>query len=211
MSIEMLIYFSKKFEIVVRLLFVFILVSPQLPEGAYALTIGKWGEIPEQLAIAGGNCSIHGINSKNEDVLWTVTGDNVSALDLLDFNNDGYNEVGRISLERFSEEEALDLVQLLVCSEDFDIRVFREDQLIAEMQETETVVSFCPLLNSRFGYALSNGTVGIYERSTRNWRVKSRNIAVDLQSFDVNGDGIDELIIGWSNGKVIRKALRFEE
>jgi len=57
------------------------------------MTIGKWGEIPEQLAIIGGNCSIHGINSKSEDVLWTVTGDNVSSLALLDFNNDGYNEV----------------------------------------------------------------------------------------------------------------------
>jgi Bardet-Biedl syndrome 2 protein len=57
------------------------------------MTIGKWGELPEQLVVIGGNCSIHGINSKSEDVLWTVTGDNVSSLALLDFNNDGYNEV----------------------------------------------------------------------------------------------------------------------
>jgi len=57
------------------------------------MTIGKWGELPEQLAIVGGNCSIHGFNKKSEDVLWTVTGDNVSSLALLDFNGDGYNEV----------------------------------------------------------------------------------------------------------------------
>jgi hypothetical protein len=57
------------------------------------MTIGKWGELPEQLAIVGGNCSIHGFNKKSEDVLWTVTGDNVSSLALLDFNSDGYNEV----------------------------------------------------------------------------------------------------------------------
>lgn len=103
------------------------------------------------------------------------------------------------------------LCQLLVGSEDYDIRVFREDQLIAEMQETETVTSLCPFVNSRFGYALSNGTVGMYERSTRNWRIKSRNNPVDLQSFDVNGDGIDELVIGWSNGKVISKFSFYKE
>lgn len=64
------------------------------------MTVGKWGDIPETLAIVGGSCSIHGINSKSEDVLWTVTGDNVSALDLLDFNNDGLNEV-RVAVSFF--------------------------------------------------------------------------------------------------------------
>ena len=70
------------------------------------------------------------------------------------------------------------------------------------MQETEKIVSLCPFTGARFGYALSNGTVGIYERATRNWRIKSRNIAEVLQSFDVNGDGVDELVTGWSSGKV---------
>lgn len=91
---------------------------------------------------------------------------------------------------------------MVVGSEDYDIRVFREDQLIAEMQETETIVSLCPFAGPRFGYALSNGTVGVYERSARHWRIKSRNIAVVLQSFDVYGNGLDELVTGWSSGKV---------
>ena len=34
-------------------------------------------------------------------------------------------------------EEFFDLLQLIVGSEDFDIRVFREDEIIAEMTETE--------------------------------------------------------------------------
>lgn len=70
--------------------------SLQIPDGAHSIIIGKWGEIPEQLAIVGGNCSIHGFNKKSEDVLWTVTGDNVSSLALLDFNGDGFNEVSAV-------------------------------------------------------------------------------------------------------------------
>ena len=90
--IEMLIYFLKKFVyFVLEFNYIFFL---KIQDGAQAITIGKWGELPEQLAIIGGNCSIHGFNKKSEDVLWTVTGDNVSSLALLDFNSDGYNEVG---------------------------------------------------------------------------------------------------------------------
>lgn len=74
--------------------------------------------------------------------------------------------------------------------------------MINEIQETDTVVSICSLIGAKFGYALANGTVGIYERSNRNWRIKSRNIAVVLQAFDVDGDGVDELVTGWSSGKV---------
>lgn len=51
-------------------------------------------------------------------MLFQVTGDNVCSLALLDFNLDGTNE-------------------LVVGSEDFDIRVFKDDEIIYEMSETE--------------------------------------------------------------------------
>lgn len=63
-------------------------------------------------------------------------------------------------------------LQLIVGSEDFDIRVFDEDEIIAEMTETDAISSLCTMAGTKFGYALSNGTVGVYDRTTRYWRIK---------------------------------------
>ncbi|XP_059160639.1 Bardet-Biedl syndrome 2 protein homolog [Physella acuta] len=153
------------------------------PDGANAIKIGRIGSIPSPLAIVGGNCSILGYNQQGEDNFWTVTGDNVQSLCLMDFNGDGQNE-------------------LIVGSEDYDIRVFKEDEIIAEMTETEVITCLSNLMGTRFGYALSNGTVGVYETQSRCWRIKSKNKAVAIHGFDLDGDGVQELITGWSNGKV---------
>ena len=72
----------------------------------------------------------------------------MTSLCLLDFSNNGQNE-------------------LIVGSEDFDIRVFREDEILAEMTETEVITNVCPMLGTRFGYSLGNGTVGVYDKTTR--------------------------------------------
>lgn len=47
----------------------------------------------DSLAIAGGNCSLQGFDAEGTDVFWTVTGDNVGAIALLDYDGDGENEV----------------------------------------------------------------------------------------------------------------------
>ncbi len=91
---------------------------------------------------------------------------------------------------------------MLVGSEDFAIRVFSHDEIVAEITETESVTGLVPVQDSRFGYALSNGTVGVYERTTRWWRIKSKNSATSVCGFDLDGDGVNELVTGWSNGKL---------
>ncbi|XP_067905808.1 Bardet-Biedl syndrome 2 protein homolog isoform X2 [Heterodontus francisci] len=129
----------------------------------------------------------------NSDVFYKeVTGDNVRSLALCDFDGDGKKE-------------------LLAGSEDFDIRVFKEDEITAEMSETETITALCHMNGSRFGYALANGTVGVYDRATRYWRIKSKNHAMSIHAFDLNSDGVCELITGWSNGKIDARSDRTGE
>uniref|UniRef100_A0A8B9KSG7 Bardet-Biedl syndrome 2 protein homolog n=1 Tax=Astyanax mexicanus TaxID=7994 RepID=A0A8B9KSG7_ASTMX len=164
----------------------------EVTDGANAIVLGRLGDIQSPLAIIGGNCALQGFDYEGNDQFWTVTGDNVRSLVLCDFTGDGKNE-------------------LLVGSEDFDIRVFREDELLSEMAENETVTSLCYMHGSRFGYALANGTVGVYDRTARYWRIKSKNHAMSIHAFDLNADGVVELITGWSNGKIDARSDRTGE
>jgi len=41
--------------------------------------------------------------------------------------------------------------------------------------------------DSQFGYGLVNGTVGVYDKSSRNWRIKVRKIEIAKYSgFSLN-------------------------
>lgn len=120
-------------------------------DGVNALVVGNLGISNEEsvpLAIVGGNCSIQGFDYEGNDPFWTVTGDNVSSLNLIDYHNNGNK-------------------RLVVGSEDFEIRIFAEDEILAEITETEAVTALTAVEEGRYGYALANGTVGVYEKTTR--------------------------------------------
>ncbi|KAL3244995.1 hypothetical protein MRX96_018391 [Rhipicephalus microplus] len=184
----------------------------EVADGANSMTTGYLGTLRNPVALVGGNCSIQGFDHEGEDVFWTVTGDNVRALALYDFNKDGLNEVSP-SLSpphkhtNFLPYNLIPWLQLLVGSEDFDIRVFRGDVIVAEIGESEAVTALCPLTLDCFAYALANGTIGVYRATERLWRIKSKSQAVCLHGYDIDGDGKPELITGWSNGKVDARSL----
>jgi Bardet-Biedl syndrome 2 protein len=140
------------------------------------------GTSPSQMIVVGGNCSIQGFDREGNELMWNVTGDNVRALAMCDVTGQGRDE-------------------LIVGSDDFEIKAFQQEDIVFELMETSKIVALCPIQKQLFGYALINGTVGVYKGKHRVWRVKSKNTPITIQAFDINGDGEKELIIGWSNGK----------
>jgi Bardet-Biedl syndrome 2 protein len=52
------------------------------------------------------------------------------------------------------------------------------------------------------GYALANGTIGVYNNETRVWHAKSKHTVQAINAFDLDSDGVPELIAGWSNGRM---------
>lgn len=159
-----------------------------VPDGVNACVVGQFGNVDIPLAIVGGNCSIQGFGGDGSEKFWTVTGDNVSAMAFCDIDQDGRQE-------------------LLVGSDDFDVRVFQNEDVVAETSEADQFVGLCAIYGPKFGYALVNGTIGVYDRLERIWRVKSKHSVCSVASYDLDGDGYPELISGWSNGRVeVRRA-----
>jgi Bardet-Biedl syndrome 2 protein len=152
-------------------------------DGVNVIAFGRLAMADAPACVVGGNCSVQAFDHEGKELLWTVTGDNVSAIAFVDVNDDG--------------------VPGLVCgTEDFEIRFFSGEDVLHEMTETDVVIGVEPLLKSRYAYALMHGTVGVYNRFSRAWRVKSKHRINCITCFDLDNDGVPELIAGWENGKV---------
>lgn len=69
----------------------------QVVDGVNCIVTGSLSGVQlasgDSIALAGGNCSLQGFDADGTDVFWTVTGDNVGAIALLDYDGDGDNEV----------------------------------------------------------------------------------------------------------------------
>ncbi len=81
-----------------------------------------------------------------------MTGDNVTALCLADYSGVGGGGELAGGLEGEGGREERRGKELLVGSEDFEIRVFSGDEIITEITETEAVTGLVPVQDGRFGY-----------------------------------------------------------
>ncbi|KRY21813.1 Bardet-Biedl syndrome 2 -like protein [Trichinella patagoniensis] len=64
------------------------------------------------------------------------------------------------------------------------------------------VTNLLSLGSNRFAYALANGTLGVYASACRLWRIKSKANPTFLCLYDIDGDDEQELVTGWSSGKI---------
>ncbi|XP_077292762.1 BBSome complex member BBS2-like [Arctopsyche grandis] len=154
-----------------------------MANGVSKIVIGKFGKTNRPMALVGGNCSIHGLDHQGNEIFWNVLGNEVQSLILMDYDKDGTNE-------------------LIVGCKDYTIKIFKEEQTLLEISETEAVIGLAVMQETRFAYSLLNGTVGIYEEGIRLWRVKSKNVPISIHCYDLLGNGNNQLITGWTNGKI---------
>lgn len=71
-------------------------------------------------------------------------------------------------------------LQLLVGSDDYEIREFKDDIIVNEISETSSICLLNSFSTGRFSYALDNGTVGVYDKFRRVWRVKVQLIFLNF-------------------------------
>mmetsp|Transcript_24131 Transcript_24131/g.32896 ORF Transcript_24131/g.32896 Transcript_24131/m.32896 type:complete len:212 (-) Transcript_24131:1501-2136(-) len=159
------------------------LFDREVSDGVISLAFGNISTIEMPLVVVGGNCSITGFDKDAEEKFWTVTGDNARALEFLDWDEDGEDE-------------------LAVGSDDFAVRVFKQEELIFDINESSKILSLANIRRNVFGYLLSNGTYGVYYSRKRLWQKKNKEKATAIVGVDFDLDGQMELITGFSNGLV---------
>jgi Bardet-Biedl syndrome 2 protein len=123
----------------------------EVSDGVNFIVFGKVKGIEDPLVIVGGDCSITGFDLKGEDRFWTVTGDNVQTLECI----------------KWSNENTMDLV---AGSDDFSIRVYKGEELIFDINESARIIALSRIKGSVFGFALANGTYGVYYQRKLLWK-----------------------------------------
>lgn len=150
-----------------------------IPDGIGVVTFGPVLSTGPWLAVVGGTCSIQGFNEKGGEDFWTVCGDMVRSIIFVDVDGDGEKE-------------------LVVGADDYEIRVFKQEEIIAEFSELDAVLFLTALDGGCFAYGLANGTVGVYDKLNRLWEVKSKRKITWLTSVYIRHQQF--LLVGWNHG-----------
>ena len=123
----------------------------EVSDGVSCLTFGTIPSVGSPVVVTAGNCSITGFDIAGDEKFWTITGDNAASIEFMDWNEDG-------------EEE------LIVGSDDFSIRVFKNEELIFDIKEQSKIQYIKRIHKQIFAYSLQNGAYGVYHGKKRLWR-----------------------------------------
>ncbi|KNC53004.1 bardet-Biedl syndrome 2 protein [Thecamonas trahens ATCC 50062] len=144
----------------------------EVEDGVFSLVIGLppgaaadgAGAPRSPLVYVGGNCSLQGFDVEGKEQYWTVTGDNVTALEMCDVEGDGIPE-------------------LLVGSEDYEIRIYKDDEVISEITESAEIVALTAMHEFVYAFAL-----------------RDRHPPTAQVAFDLDMDGVAEIVTGFADG-----------
>ena len=126
----------------------------EVSDGLNCLAFGTMKGINCPLVVAGGDCSITGFDLEAEEMFWTVTGDNARSMEFMNWSNEEGN------------------MELVAGSDDYCIRVFRGAELIFDINESAKIRCIKCIHKNLFGFALENGTYGVYYSRKRLWTQK---------------------------------------
>jgi len=79
---------------------------------------------------------------------------------------------------------------------------FAECYLLCYLTSTHTHTHTHTHTNTHTHTHTTNTHTGLYDRLDRIWRVKSKHSVCAISSYDLDGDGVPEMICGWNNGRV---------
>ena len=160
------------------------LFDREITEGVLCMSCGRFSNFNEPLCLAGGNCNIVGIDINGEEKFWTVLGGNAICMEL------GYIEVDNINA-------------LFVGTDDFTIRVYKDEEPVYEINENTKIVIIMPLQDDYFCYGLETGTVGLYKGKERKWFKKEKGYCTTMELRNFIGEDTVEVLVGMSTGKII--------
>lgn len=160
--------------------------NKEVEDGVYCIITGIYSTFSMPLVIVGGNCSLQGFDINGEEKFWTVTGGNTLSLAFNDVDDDSFQE-------------------LIVGTDDYTIRYIKKEQSINDIPEESKVILLHSISNSKFIYALDNGTIGLYHKDKRIWQRNEigRGKATSIINCDINRDNRNEVIVSWTSGKVL--------
>ena len=159
----------------------------EVADGVNCIFFGRVRGIMEPLVLVGGDCSITGFNLNGEEKFWTVTGDNVQALEMVNWSSDS-------------------TMDLVAGSDDFSIRVYKGEELIFDINESAKITALSRIKSNVFGFALANGTFGVYYTRKLLWKHKKQTKVTSIVGMDFTVENEMQLVVGFGDGIIeVRK------
>ncbi|KAJ3260724.1 Bardet-Biedl syndrome 2 protein [Chytriomyces hyalinus] len=168
-----------------------------VPLGVKSVAVATDRKVPIVFA-ALGDFLIQGYNYKGEEVFWTMTGDiPVSIAVCTRPNPEGAHE----------QLQSSESFEMLVASEDAQVRHYKNDEIVQDVQMSSVVSAVLPVQGNGFGFMTQDVSVGIHSDFTKlAWRHSGPGISCFsvCSAADSDSTAMSEcaVFVGYANGRV---------